>query len=49
MELVFYEKRLQKVKEVKTETGCELSLAVDQESSDRSNIFKQPDCLSMFN
>lgn len=39
MELVFYEKRLQKAKEVKTETGCELSLATDQESSDRSNIF----------
>lgn len=27
---------------MKTETGCDFSLATDQELSDRSNIFKQP-------
>lgn len=49
MELKFYEKRLQNAKKVKVETGCEFSLATDQELSDRSNIFKQPDYLGMFN
>lgn len=48
-EFIFYEKRLQKAKEVKIGTGCEFSLATDQELSDRLNIFTQPDCLGMFN
>lgn len=34
---------------MKTETGCDFSLATDQELSDRSSIFKQPGCLGMFN
>lgn len=48
-ELVFYEKRVQKANEVKIETECQFSLAIDQELSDMSNIFKQPHCLGMFN
>lgn len=35
--------------EVKTETGCDFSLATGQELSDRSNIFKPPGYLGVFN
>lgn len=49
MDPIFYEKRLKEAIEVKTETWCDFSLAADKELSDRSNIFKQPGCLGMFN
>lgn len=49
MNPVFYDKRLRKATELKTERGCDFSLGIDQKLSDRSNIFKQPGCLVVFN
>lgn len=49
VDLVSYEKRLKQAIEVKTETGCNFSLATDQNVSDRSNIFKPPGWLGVFN